>query len=140
MLAEKIFSEAHFRLDNGKEIEDGKIIDIYEGLEIDEESGDFKGLNAEIKKAYLESEKTIETKARDMIEHYLTHVYPNGYKAQVVASSQKAAVKYKKIIDKILEEKVLMRLYSEPTKGTEDINVKQKYKKMPFRKIRFCST
>ena len=33
-----------------------------------------------------------------------------------------------------LEEKVLMRLYSEPTKGTEDINVKQKYKKMPFRK------
>lgn len=87
------------------DIKEGMIVDIYEGLEIDEESGDFKGLNAEIKKAYLESEKTIETKARDMIEHYLTHVYPNGYKAQVVASSQKAAVKYKKIIDKILEEK-----------------------------------
>jgi len=87
------------------DIKEGMIIDIYEGLEVDEESGEIKGLNAEIKKAYLESEKTIETKARDMIEHYLTHVYPNGYKAQIVASSQKAAVKYKKIIDKILEEK-----------------------------------
>lgn len=87
------------------DIKDGMIVDIYEGLEIDEESGEIKGLNAEIKKAYLESEKTIETKARDMIEHYLTHVYPNGYKAQIVANSQKAAVKYKKIIDKILEEK-----------------------------------
>lgn len=87
------------------DIKDGMIVDIFEGLEIDEESGELKGLNAEIKKAYLESDKTIETKARDMIEHYLTHVYPNGYKAQIVANSQRAAVKYKKIIDKILEEK-----------------------------------
>lgn len=89
------------------DIKDGMIVDIYEGLEVDEESGEIKGLNAEIKKAYLESEKTIETKARDMIEHYLTHVYPNGYKAQIVANSQKAAVKYKKIIDKIIQEKEL---------------------------------
>ena len=87
------------------DVKEGMIVDIYEGLEIDEESGELKGLNAEIKKAYLESEKTIETKAKDMVEHYLSHVYPNGYKAQIVASSQKAAVKYKKIIDKILKEK-----------------------------------
>lgn len=87
------------------DIKDGMIVDIYEGLEVDEESGEIKGLNAEIKKAYLESDKTIEAKARDMMEHYLAHVYPNGYKAQIVAHSQKAAVKYKKIIDKILEEK-----------------------------------
>lgn len=87
------------------DIKEGMIVDIYEGLDVDEESGELKGLNAEIKKAYLESEKTIETKAKDMIEHYLTHIYPNGYKAQIVASSQKAAVRYKKIIDKILEEK-----------------------------------
>jgi len=86
-------------------VKDGRIVDIYKGLEVDEESGEISGVDAGIKKAYLESEKIIEIKARDMIEHYLTHVYPNGYKAQLVASSQKGAVKYKKIIDKILKEK-----------------------------------
>ncbi len=39
-----------------------------------------------------------------------------------------------------LGEKVLMRLCSEPTKVAEDIYDKLKYKKMPFRKIRLCST
>ena len=49
--------------------------------------------------AYLEAEPTIEAKAGDMVKHYLTHVYPNGYKAQVVATSREAAVRYKKHID-----------------------------------------
>lgn len=87
------------------DIEEGLIVDICENLEIDEDSEEFRGLNADTKKAYLESEKTIKTKAKDMIEHYLTHVYPNGYKAQVVAPTQKAAVIYKNIIDDILKEK-----------------------------------
>ena len=49
--------------------------------------------------AYLEAEPTIEAKAKDMVEHYLAHVYPNGYKAQVVATSREAAVRYKRHID-----------------------------------------
>lgn len=49
--------------------------------------------------AYLEAESTIEAKARDMVAHYLEHVYPNGYKAQVVATSREAAVRYKTHID-----------------------------------------
>lgn len=40
----------------------------------------------------------------------------------------------------VLGEKVQMRLCSEPTKVAEDIYDKLKYKKMPFRKIRLCST
>ncbi|MHB8880886.1 MAG: type I restriction endonuclease subunit R [Thermodesulfovibrionales bacterium] len=52
--------------------------------------------------AYLEAEPTIEAKAKDMVAHYLTHVYPNGYKAQVVATSREAAVRYKKYIDQAL--------------------------------------
>lgn len=39
-----------------------------------------------------------------------------------------------------LGEKVLMRLCSEPTKVAGDIYDKLKYKKMPFWKIRLCST
>ena len=52
--------------------------------------------------AYLEAEPTIEAKARDMVEHYLTHVFPNGYKAQVVARSREAAARYKKHLDAAL--------------------------------------
>lgn len=52
--------------------------------------------------AYLEAEPTIEAKAMDMVDHYLTHVFPNGYKAQVVATSREAAVRYKKYIDAAL--------------------------------------
>ncbi|GAB1530118.1 MULTISPECIES: type I restriction endonuclease subunit R [Brevibacillus] len=52
--------------------------------------------------AYLEAEPTIDAKAADMVKHYLTHVFPNGYKAQVVATSREAAVRYKKYIDSAL--------------------------------------
>lgn len=45
--------------------------------------------------AYLEAEPVIAAKAADMIEHYLTQVFPNGYKAQVVAASREAAVRYR---------------------------------------------
>ena len=37
-----------------------------------------------------------------MVEHYLAHVFPNGYKAQVVATSREAAVRYKKHLDTAL--------------------------------------
>jgi len=52
--------------------------------------------------AYLEAEPTIADKAKDMVAHYLTHVYPNGYKAQIVATSREAAVRYKKHVDAAL--------------------------------------
>ena len=52
--------------------------------------------------AYLEAEPTIADKAKDMVAHYLAHVYPNGYKAQIVATSREAAVRYKKHVDAAL--------------------------------------
>jgi len=56
--------------------------------------------------AYLEAVPTIEAKAKDMIAHYLEHVFPNGYKAQVVATSREAAVRYKAAIDTALSEAI----------------------------------
>lgn len=55
------------------------------------------------KEAYLEAKSTIKHKAWDMVQHYLKHVYPNGYKAQVVATSREAAVRYKNWIDASLQ-------------------------------------
>ncbi len=40
----------------------------------------------------------------------------------------------------VMGERVIMRLCSEPTKVAEDIYDKLGYKKMPFRKMRLCST
>lgn len=56
--------------------------------------------------AYLEAKPTINAKAKDMVGHYLTHVFPNGFKAQVVATSRAAAVRYKTALETALDEAV----------------------------------
>ena len=57
-------------------------------------------------RSYLEDEDVIKDKARDMIEHYVTHVFPNGFKAQVVTVSRLAAIRYKKALEHSLVEKI----------------------------------
>jgi type I restriction enzyme, R subunit len=56
--------------------------------------------------AYLEAQETIAAKAKDMVQHYLNHVFPNGFKAQVVATSREAAVRYKTHLDLALAEAI----------------------------------
>jgi type I restriction enzyme R subunit len=56
--------------------------------------------------AYLEAEPTIKAKAGDMVAHYLEHVFPNGFKAQVVATSREAAVRYKAALDAALTKAI----------------------------------
>jgi type I restriction enzyme R subunit len=48
----------------------------------------------------LEAPMLIEQKARDMIRHYVGVVLPEGFKAQVVATSRKAAVTYYEKLEK----------------------------------------
>lgn len=42
----------------------------------------------------LEARRLIAAKAEDMLRHYVSHVLPGGFKAQVVAVSRRAAVRY----------------------------------------------
>jgi type I restriction enzyme R subunit len=56
--------------------------------------------------AYLEAEATIRAKAADMVEHHVRFVFPNGFKAQVVAVSREAAARYKVALDAALAVKV----------------------------------
>lgn len=58
------------------------------------------------RQAYLEAEETIKAKASDMVDHYVSQIFPNGYKAQVVAVSREAAIRYKAAIDIALTEKI----------------------------------
>ena len=133
---ERVFGDYIDKYTMRQSIEDGVTLEIvYEGRTHNAEVSDQAGMDeafADVfsdynlqqrleilgygsRNAYLESEPTIEAKARDMVEHYLTHVFPNGYKAQVVATSREAAVRYKKHLDAALGATVTKLETSNPT-------------------------
>jgi type I restriction enzyme R subunit len=51
--------------------------------------------------AIAEAPKRIEAICLDLVEHFTSHIQPNGYKAQVVACSRDAAVLYKETLDQL---------------------------------------
>jgi type I restriction enzyme R subunit len=51
--------------------------------------------------AVLEAPKRIEMICLDMLEHYRSKVQPEGFKAQIVTSSRRAAVIYKETLDRL---------------------------------------
>jgi type I restriction enzyme R subunit len=65
-----------------------------------------------IKKKYgatgdiLEAEKRIAAIARDLVDHYIDNILPDGFKAQVVCHSKLAAIRYQKAIRSALEERL----------------------------------
>ncbi len=56
--------------------------------------------------AYLESKERIATIAKDIVEHYYNDILVNGFKAQVVASSIVAAVRYKYELEIAIQNKI----------------------------------
>lgn len=54
------------------------------------------------REAYMEAESTIAAKAEDMLRHYITRIFPDGYKAQIVTISKEAAHRYCLAIERIL--------------------------------------
>ena len=46
----------------------------------------------------LEDEQLIAAKAEEMLRHYVSAILPNGFKAQVVATSRRAAVRYQEAL------------------------------------------
>jgi type I restriction enzyme R subunit len=65
-----------------------------------------------IKKKYgatgdiLEAEKRIEAIAKDLVDHYVDNILPDGFKAQVVCHSKLAAIRYQKAIRGALRDRV----------------------------------
>ncbi|MCK9293878.1 MAG: HsdR family type I site-specific deoxyribonuclease [Desulfobulbaceae bacterium] len=72
-----------------------------------------------IKKKYgatcdiLEAEQRINAIATDLVDHYISHILPNGFKAQVVCHSKLAAIRYQTAIQQALLAR-LTRLKAEP--------------------------
>jgi type I restriction enzyme R subunit len=122
---ERVFGDYIDKYTMRQSIEDGVTLEIiYEGRTHNAEVPDKAGMDTAFqdvfsdyniqerleilgygsRDAYLEADPTIEAKAKDMVQHYLTHVFPNGYKAQIVATSREAAVRYKKHVDTALTD------------------------------------
>ena len=125
---EQVFGDYIDKYTMRQSIEDGVTLEIvYEGRTHNAEVPDQGGMDAAFedvfseyniqhrldilgygsRDAYLEAETTIQAKAQDMVEHYLTHVFPNGYKAQVVATSRETAVRYKTHFDAALASAIV---------------------------------
>ena len=66
----------------------------------------------------LEAEKRIAAISRDLVDHYLDNILPDGFKAQVVCHSKLAAIRYQKSIRAALAE----RLDREKLKPKPDAN------------------
>lgn len=80
---------------------DKKFQDVFKDYNIGEQ---LEILAYGTKRAYLESVETIQEKAKDMLRHYVAHVFSNGYKAQVVSVSKEAAHRYKVAFDAAIPE------------------------------------
>jgi type I restriction enzyme R subunit len=79
----------------------------------------------EIKKKYgatgdiLEAENRINAIARDLVDHYVDNILPNGFKAQVVCHSKLACVRYKAGIEAALAARIEL----EQTKASPDVGL-----------------
>ncbi len=134
---ERVFGDYIDKYTMRQSIEDGVTLEIvYEGRTHNAEVADTAGMDTAFqdvfseynlqerlailgygsRDAYLEAKETIKAKAKDMVAHYLMHVFPNGYKAQIVATSREAAVRYKGYVDDALKDAVAALEKSNPQK------------------------
>ncbi|WP_269522786.1 type I restriction endonuclease subunit R [Coraliomargarita parva] len=82
---------------------DAKFQDVFSEYRLDER---LQILGHGTRDAYLDAKTTIEAKARDMVRHFARQVFPGGYKAQVVANSRIAAVRYAEALREAIAEEV----------------------------------
>jgi type I restriction enzyme, R subunit len=66
--------------------------------------------------AYLEAIETIRDKAKNMVTHYVEQIFTGGFKAQIVANSREAAVRYKVAIEEALKQKIAELEINNPMK------------------------
>jgi type I restriction enzyme, R subunit len=101
-----------------KEQMNAKFIDVFKDYDAKQQQ---EILGYATKQAYLEAESTIQAKAEDIVNHYVEHIFTNGFKAQVVATSRVACVRYKAAIDAELAKKVKILRGSNPNQVNIDL-------------------
>ncbi|GAA3895838.1 HsdR family type I site-specific deoxyribonuclease [Halomonas cibimaris] len=110
-------------------IKDGASLDgLFEDLFRDHSKEELEA----IKKKYatkgqiFEAPQLIQEKAHDILRHYVTHILPNGYKAQLVAYSRRAALRFFEALEQakvdLLEEAVALSPEDKALDDTQLLN------------------
>ncbi|MBL9027441.1 MAG: type I restriction endonuclease subunit R [Myxococcales bacterium] len=103
---------------------------VNHGTDLDEElEAMFPDLDADAREALirkhgtlaviLEADEVVKATARDMLAHYTEHILPNALKAQVVAISRLAAVRYQSAFEEARDE--LLRAAEKLDKTNRDL-------------------
>ena len=90
---------------------DDKFADVFSDYQLTER---LQILGFGSRDAYLDNMNTIKEKAKSMVNHYVEHIFSGGFKAQIVANSRIAAVRYKAAIDEALKNKIAELLVDNP--------------------------
>jgi len=81
--------------------------------------------------AVLEAEEVVHDKANDMLRHYVENILPNGLKAQVVAISRRAAVRYPAALAAARDELAAeAEALDSATRALDDLELQGKPKKL----------
>lgn len=74
----------------------GKLDEVFEDMLVDRTPEELELIKQKYatKGHVMEAEALIAAKARNMLQHYIENILPNGFKAQVVTVSRRAAVRY----------------------------------------------
>ncbi len=90
-------------------VKDGKALDdVFEDMFREYTKEEREAIQAKYgtKTDILSAPKRIEAIAADIIRHYRKNIMENGFKAQVVTSSRKAAIRYKQYLDRAIENTI----------------------------------
>lgn len=91
---------------------DARFADVFSDKNIQER---LQILGFGTREAYMEAESTITAKAEDMLRHYITRIFPDGFKAQIVTLSKEAAHRYRLAIEKALPKLIAELEQDNPT-------------------------
>jgi type I restriction enzyme, R subunit len=115
-------------------VSDGRDLDqLFEDMFNEKSPGELEAIKRKYatKGNVLEAPTLIEAKARDILRHYVEFILPNGLKAQVVAYSRLAAVRYREALTKARDELVQEAIeLDDHTKKLDDLELQTKPRKL----------
>ncbi|MEM1206790.1 MAG: restriction endonuclease subunit R, partial [Acidobacteriota bacterium] len=111
-------------------VADGRDLDqLFEDLFADHSDEEREAIQRKYgtKGAIFEAERLIEAKAADMLSHYVEKILPGGLKAQVVAYSRRAAVRYQGFLGQARDALVAQaRALNDDTRRLDDLALQTK--------------
>lgn len=115
-------------------VSDGRDLDqLFEDMFHDKSGDELEAIKRKYatKGAILDAPMLIAAKARDMMQHYVEHILPSGLKAQIVAYTRRAAVRYVEALQSARDELVEQaEALDDPTRGLDDLALQSKPRKL----------